>query len=198
MVAAYARSRYINRAVRITGQLPGHGRRVGSEWVVLLRGEQILVRLEPVPGGATVTVDGHSSQLRSDWRLGEILFRGTLDDREICVQIERRGIHYRLWHWGGEVDALVMTTSAAELLALMPAKPPPDMSRFLLSPMPGALTEVAVTEGQQVHVGEKLVVIEAMKMENVLRADLAGTVARVLVQTGDTVAVDQPLLEFAR
>ncbi len=198
VVAAYARSRYINRAVRITGQLPGHGRRVGSEWVVLLRGEQIPVRLEPEPGGASIFVGGQAYQLRSDWRLGEILFRGTLGDRPVCVQIERHGIHYRLQHWGGEVDALVMTTSAAELLALMPVKPPPDNSRFLLSPMPGALTEIAVAEGQQVHPGEKLVVIEAMKMENVLRADGAATIARVLVAPGDTVAVDQPLLEFAR
>jgi propionyl-CoA carboxylase alpha chain len=198
VVAAYARSRYINRAVRITGQLPGHARRVGSEWVVLLRGEQIPVRLEPLPGGANITVDGESLELRSDWRLGEILFRGTLGDREICVQIERRGIHYRLSHLGGEVDTLVMTTTAAELLALMPEKLAPDSSRFLLSPMPGALTEIAVVEGQQVHSGEKLVVIEAMKMENVLRAETAGTVAQVLVQVGDTVAVDQPLLEFSR
>jgi propionyl-CoA carboxylase alpha chain len=198
VVAAYARSRYIQRAVRITGQLPGHGRRVGSEWVVLLRDEQIPVFLEPHPGGATITVGGQTYELRSDWWLGEILFRGMLGDREICVQIERRGIHYRLQHWGGEADALVMTTPAAELLTLMPRKAPPDMSRFLLSPMPGALTEVGVAEGQQVHAGEKLVVIEAMKMENVLRADTARTIARVLVQAGDTVAVDQPLLEFAR
>jgi propionyl-CoA carboxylase alpha chain len=197
VVAAYARSRYISRAVRITGQLPGHARRVGSEWVVLLQGEQIPVALEPVPGGAAITVGGQTHDLRSDWRLGEILVRGTLGDRRICVQIERRGIHYRLAHYGTQVDALVMSTAAAELLSLMPAKPPPDLSRFLLSPMPGAVTEVGVIEGQPVHAGDKLIVIEAMKMENVLRADVDGIITRVLTSPGETVSVDQPLLEFA-
>jgi Acetyl/propionyl-CoA carboxylase, alpha subunit len=197
VVAAYARSRYIGRAVKITGQLPGHARRVGSDWVVLLRDTWVPLTLQPQPGGARITYDGNSFDLRSSWHLGEILFRGTLDDRDVCVQVERRGISYRLSHWGGQVDALVMTARAAELLALMPAKAPPDMSRFLLSPMPGSLTEVAVVEGQQVHAGERLVVIEAMKMENVLRADAEVTVAKVLAQPGDSVAVDQPLLEFA-
>ena len=90
----------------------------------------------------------------------------------------------------------MLTARAADLLALMPDKPPPDLSRFLLSPMPGLLTELAVKAGQEVKAGEKLAVIEAMKMENVLRAEADGVVKEVLAAQGDSLAVDQPILEF--
>jgi propionyl-CoA carboxylase alpha chain len=89
-----------------------------------------------------------------------------------------------------------MTERAAELLALMPVKPPPDLSRYLISPMPGLLTEVSVGVGQEVKAGEKLAAIEAMKMENVLKADRDCVVAAVLAKAGESVTVDQPILEF--
>jgi propionyl-CoA carboxylase alpha chain len=195
-VAAYARRRYIDRAVRITGQLKGHGRRVGLNWVVQLQGHKLPLALALVAGGADVTHEGRTHALRTTWRLGDLLLRGTWDGEPICLQIERTGFKYRIFHWGTQADAVVMSARAAELLALMPEKAPPDLSRFLISPMPGLLAEVAVQAGQEVRAGETLVVIEAMKMQNVLKADNDCTVAEVLAGPGDSLSVDQPILRF--
>jgi len=195
-VAAYARRRYIDRAVCITGQLKGHGRRVGANWVVLVQGQKYPLGLTLVAGGADVTCEGKTHALRTNWRLGDILLRGTWDGEPICLQVERLGLKYRVCHWGTEVDAVVMTARAAELLALMPAKAPPDLSKFLISPMPGLLAEVAVKVGQEVRAGETLVVIEAMKMQNVMKAENDAVVAELLARPGDSLSVDQPLLRF--
>jgi propionyl-CoA carboxylase alpha chain len=195
-VAAYARRRYIDRAVRITGQLKGHGRRVGVNWVVLVPDQNYPLGLTLVAGGADVTCEGQTHALRTDWRLGDVLLRGTWDGEPICLQVERLGLKYRVCHWGTQVDALVMTARAAELLALMPEKTPPDLSRFLISPMPGLLAEVAVKVGQEVRAGETLAVIEAMKMQNVMKAENDGVVAELLAEPGASLAVDQPILRF--
>jgi propionyl-CoA carboxylase alpha chain len=194
--AAYARRRYIDRAVRITGQLKGHGRRVGTEWVVLMRGEKIPLGLTLVTGGAVVTHDGRTHDLRTNWQLGDILLRGTWNGEPVCLQIERMGLKYRVCHWGTQVEAMVMTARAAELLTLMPDKPPPDLSKFLLSPMPGLLTNLAVKAGQEVRTGETLVVIEAMKMQNVIKAENDHVVAELLAKPGESLSVDQPILRF--
>jgi propionyl-CoA carboxylase alpha chain len=195
-VAAYARRRYIARAVRITGQLKGHERRVGTEWVVLMQGRTFHLDLKLVEGGCDVTYEGRTYPLRTGWKLGEILLRGTWKGEPVCVQVERMGLKYRVIHWGTQVDAMVMEGRAAELLALMPEKPPPDLSRFLISPMPGLLTRVDVTAGQEVRAGENLVVIEAMKMQNILKAETDAVVAEVLAKPGDSLAVDQPIVRF--
>jgi propionyl-CoA carboxylase alpha chain len=195
-VAAYARRRYISRAVRITGQLKGHGRRVGTEWVVLMQGRRFPLGLTLVEGGCDVTYEGNTYALRTDWKLGDILLRGTWDGEKICIQVERMGLRYRVCHWGTQADGIVMTARAAELLALMPEKPPPDLSKFLLSPMPGLLTEVAVKVGQEVRAGENLVVIEAMKMQNILKAENDCVVAEVMAKPGDSLSVDQPIVRF--
>ncbi len=195
-VAAYARRRYIHRAVRTTGQLKGHERRVGTQWVVLMQGQRYHLDLKLVDGGCDVTYEGETYPLRTNWKLGELLLRGTWNGEKVCVQVERMGLKYRVYHWGTQADAIVMTGRAAELLALMPDKPPPDLSKFLLSPMPGLLTEVAVKVGQEVRAGENLVVIEAMKMQNILRAESDCVVADVMAKTGDSLAVDQPIVRF--
>jgi propionyl-CoA carboxylase alpha chain len=195
-VAAYARRRYIHRAVRITGQLKGHERRVGDQWVVLMQGQKYHLNLLLVEGGCNIEYEGQTNTLRTGWRLGELLLRGTWNGERICVQVERMGLKYRVLHWGTQVDAIVMTGRAAELLALMPDKPPPDLSKFLISPMPGLLTTVAVKPGQEVRAGENLVVIEAMKMQNILKAEIDGVVAEVMAKPGDSLAVDQPIVRF--
>jgi propionyl-CoA carboxylase alpha chain len=194
--AAYARRRYIDRAMRITGQLKGHGRRVGRDWVVQLKGEKIPLGLTLVEGGCDVTHEGKTHALRTDWKLGHVLLRGTWNGEPICLQVERMGLKYRVCHWGTQVDAVVMTARAAELLALMPDKPPPDLSKFLLAPMPGLLTDVAVKAGQEVRAGENLALIEAMKMQNTLRAENDGVVAEVLAKSGDSLSIGQPIMRF--
>jgi propionyl-CoA carboxylase alpha chain len=194
--AGYARRRYIDRAVRTTGKLEGHERRVGSEWVVLMQGREFHLSLNLVYGGCDITYEGKTHALRSGWKLGDLLMRGTWDGEPVCVQVERMGLKYRVFHWGTQADAIVMTARAAALLALMPAKPPPDLSKFLVSPMPGLLTELAVKTGDEVRAGEKLAVIEAMKMQNILKADNDCVVAVVMAKPGDSLAVDQPIIRF--
>jgi propionyl-CoA carboxylase alpha chain len=196
VVAAYARRRYIQRAVGTSGQLEGHARRVSPDWVVLLPDARHELRVSLEDGGCVIVHDGKVRRLRTDWNLGDPLLKGTWDGEEVCVQVERLGLKYRVVHRGTQVDALVMTARAAELLALMPQKLPPDLSKLLLSPMPGLLVEVAVAVGQRVHAGETLAVVEAMKMRNVLKADHDAVVAELLAEPGASLAVDQPILRF--
>ncbi len=195
-VAAFMHRSYMDRAARITGQLPGHERRVGNDWVVIMKGEKHPAHVIPAPGGHDVVYGDETYQVRSDWQFGHPLFKGTINGSEICIQTERRGLIYRLFHWGSEVDVMVLTPLGAKYHDLMPVKAPPDTSKFLLSPMPGLLTRVAVEPGQEVKAGEDLAIIEAMKMENVLRAERDNVVAKVLAKPGDSLAVDQPILEF--
>ena len=195
-VAAAVHWRYAERSARIAGQVPGHERDVGDARVVHLRGETYPVRVRSMPGGQEVFFDGNSYSVQSAWKLGEPVFTGTLNGKRINVRLERNGMKYRLAHAGAEATALVLTEHAAKMQALMPHKPPPDLSKFLLSPMPGLLTELAVSPGQEIKAGEKLAVIEAMKMENVLRAENDAVVKQLLAKAGDSLAVDQPIVEF--
>jgi len=195
-VAAYARWRYVDRARRITGQLRGHGRKVGSEWVVPVGAESIRLQIEPNEEGCDIVHEGQRHLLRTDWQIGQILFEARFDEQPVCLQFERVGLKYRITHEGVQMEMAVLSPRAAELLALMPVKAPPDLSRFLLSPMPGLLVEVAVKVGQDVKAGERLATIEAMKMENILRAERDGVVEEQLASAGESLAVDQPILKF--
>ena len=195
-VAAYARWRYVDRAGKITGQLRGHGRKVGSEWVVQAGGESIRLQLEANSSGCEIVHLGQRHTLRTDWQIGQTLFEARFDEEPVCLQFERIGLRYRIIHEGVQLKAVVLSPRAAELLALMPQKELPDLSRFLLSPMPGLLVEVAVKPGQEVKAGERLATIEAMKMENILRAERDGVVEEQLASAGESVAVDQPILRF--
>jgi propionyl-CoA carboxylase alpha chain len=195
-VAALARRRYIARAVQTTGQMRGHRRRVGTDWVVMMGAHRFALGLTPIEGGCDIEHEGETYRLLSDWKLGELIFRGHWNGEPVCLQIQRVGWKYRLIHWGTQVDVTVLTARDAHLLSLMPEKPAPDLSRFVLSPMPGLLTEIAVTPGQEVKAGEKVAVIEAMKMENTLRAEADRVVKALLAKPGDSLAVDQPIVEF--
>jgi propionyl-CoA carboxylase alpha chain len=196
-VAAAIHRRYLDRAALISGQMVGLERQVEDEWVVYMGGNYYPVIVKPVSGGHDVTYNDELFEVRSDWQFGQPLFWATLNGVDICVQVERRYLEYRLFHKGSQVDVSVLTQRAAELHQLMPVKAPPDMSKFLLSPMPGLLTHMAVTEGQEVKSGEMVAIIEAMKMENVLHAERDCTVEKVLAHPGASLAVDQPIIEFA-
>jgi propionyl-CoA carboxylase alpha chain len=167
-----------------------------AEWVVALGGEQVPVVVRSLPGGCEVTVEGEARQLLFDWAPGAPLFQGRLDGHDVCVQIARDGVDYVLSHAGVNLPATVVRPRVAELAALMPVKEPPDLSRYLLSPMPGLLVLVAVEEGWEVEAGQELAVVEAMKMENILRAEQNGVIAKIHAQPGDSLAADQVILEF--
>jgi propionyl-CoA carboxylase alpha chain len=195
-VAAAVHWRYAERSARIAGQVPGHERDLGDTRIVWLRGKAHPVRIRSIRGGQEVFLADSSFAVLSDWKLGEPLFSGTVNGRLVHVQLERAGMKYRMAHGGVEAAVLVLTEHAAKAQAFMPDKPPPDLSKFLLAPMPGLLAEVAVAPGQEVKAGERLAVIEAMKMENVLRAETDVVVKSLLAKAGDSLAVDQPIIEF--
>jgi len=194
--AAVIHRRYMERAARITGQLPGHERQVAADWVVLVNGEKHPVRVLPAESGSTVCYAGRHYQIAEEWQLGQPLFRAAINGVPTCMQVERPGLFYRLSHNGARADLLVLTPRAAELNDYMLAKQAPDQSRFLLSPMPGLLVTIKVAAGDEVKAGEQLAVIEAMKMENTLLAERDVIVKKILVKEGDSLAVDQAIIEF--
>ncbi|MCC7167787.1 MAG: acetyl/propionyl-CoA carboxylase subunit alpha, partial [Rhodospirillales bacterium] len=196
-VAAAVNRAGADRNARISGQLPGHEIKVADDWVVKLDDAEHPVAVVPVKGGWDVTLAGESVAVRSAWVLGQPMFEGTVDGQPIVVQIDRKGIGWRMFHAGAQVDVLVLSARAAELAALMPKKAPPDLSRYLLSPMPGLLVSVAVKEGQEIKAGEELAVVEAMNMMNILKAERDGVVKKRHAEAGASLAVDQIILEFA-
>jgi propionyl-CoA carboxylase alpha chain len=206
-LVAAAQRRYLERAAGITGQLDGHGVRIAQDFVIVVRGQagahrHVPVRLE-AHGALTVQVGGAGGKggktyaVAKDWTFGGIRASGSCNGRPFTAQIEREGLWTRVAHNGRRIEAMVLSPRAAELQRLMPFKAPADMSKFLLSPMPGLLVNIAVKPGQAVQAGERLAVIEAMKMENILTAAQDGTVSELLAAQGESLTVDQPILKFA-
>jgi len=195
-VAAAVHRGFQERASLISGQTTGRMRVVSDDWVVLLQNQATPVRVSMNEGGYAVSMKGLDAEIQTGWKLGDPVFKGTLNGALICLQVERVDIAYRLYHRGGEVDVLVLNERAAELQMLMPEKEIADTSNLLLSPMPGLLVSLAVTKGQEVKAGEELAVIEAMKMENVMRAEKDGVIAIIKAKPGDSLMVDQVILEF--
>ncbi len=195
-VAASIHRRYMDRAAAITDQMPGYERKVHDDWVVAIGDERHPVIVRPIQGGHEVIYGGETYRVLSEWQFGQPLFTGTVCGTPVCIQVERRNLIYRLFHWGSQVDIQVLTARAAELLACMPKKMPVDTSKYLLSPMPGLLAQLIVGVGDEVKSGQHLAVVEAMKMENVLCAERDGRVHKTLAAVGETLAVDQPILEF--
>ena len=141
--------------------------------------------------------DSRSVLVRASWRPGIPVWRGLIDDVPVAVQVEpvMNGV---LLSWrGAKQKACVFTNREAELAQLMPIKLPPDMSKFLLCPMPGLIVSLAVAEGEDVKAGQTLCVVEAMKMENVLKAERDGTVSAIKAAPGDILGVDEVIMEFA-
>jgi propionyl-CoA carboxylase alpha chain len=166
---------------------------------VLLDGRGYRLSIHRTPLGYAVEGQEVNMEAATDWRPGEPLLRlrNTGADQTAIVQIETlRGRAFRLVHGGVVRHAQVLSPRAAELLLAMPRKQPADTSRLVVSPMPGLLTAIIVEEGQEVKAGEPLVVVEAMKMENVLRAERDGRIAKLRAKPGDSLAVDQIILEL--
>ncbi len=207
-LAAYVNRKALERSAGITGQMRGHEFKVGDEFVVVKLDDQGKHRYQPArvtdyeaqSGSSVVETNGRKYAICSRWHLGGARIRGTVNGATFTAQVERgvgkNPLALRVSHNGRRFDALVLTPRTAELHKLMPYKAPPDMSRFLLSPMPGLLVDVAVQPGQKVQAGERLAVIEAMKMENVLFAAADGVVGKVLAAKGESLSVDQPIVEF--
>ncbi|WP_341675992.1 acetyl-CoA carboxylase biotin carboxylase subunit [Niveibacterium sp. SC-1] len=186
------------REIRISGQLPGHPRVIDGRYEVLCAEGRLACEVSEIEGGERVLIDGVRHTVAGDWQIGAPRFDGWLDGAPFVVQIERRGLDWRLMRAGLRVDLKVLGPRAAALFSLMPRKEAADLSQYLLSPMPGLLSELAVTVGQEIKAGERLATIEAMKMENILRAERDTVVAEILARPGESLAVDQPILRFAQ
>jgi len=189
---------FMDRAAKLSGQLAGHERRVLDEWVVIVDDGYHPVKVKPYQAKSEHHVEyaGQQYVIHTDWCFCQPVFRGTINGQSLCFQVKRRGIRYAVTHQGRKTNGMVMTPRAAELYRIMPRKKAADMSGFLLAPMPGLLVKLSVEPGQAVKYGEELAIIEAMKMENVLRASQDGVIARIVAKLGDSLTVDQVILEF--
>ena len=195
-VAAMNRVAEIRRA-RISGRMDNHERKVGSDWVVSLGGERFATDIAADREGATVEFeDGTRHRVVSDWTPGRSLARVAIDGEPLALKVSRitGGIRVRLR--GADLMVSVLPPRMAALAALMPEKLPPDTSKLLLCPMPGLVVRIDVKEGDEVFDGQPLAMVEAMKMENVLRAERKAKVSRIIAKPGDSLAVDAVILEF--
>ena len=207
-LAAFVRRKARERAAGISGQLPGHGVAHGRDLVVVQLGaagqnvyhDVQLGDFDAAHGTMNVTVGGKIYAIRSTTKLGEILMTGTVNGQPFSAQVERgsakRPLALKVAHNGTQIEALVLLPRAADLHRLMPYKAPPDTSKMLLSPMPGLLVQVPVTVGQKVQAGERLAVIEAMKMENILVAAQDCVVKEIKAAVGESLSVDQQIIIF--
>ena len=207
-LAAFVRRKSRERAANISGQLPGYDVQIGHDYSVIVLGAKgdnryIGVHVDEFrgqSGKAIIKVGENHYIIESHSRLNDVRISGTVNGKPFTAQVER-GTHknplaLQIQHNGTRIEALVVSPRMAELHQMMPFKTPPDMSRFVLSPMPGLLVNVAVTPGQKVQAGERVAVIEAMKMENILFAAHDGVVKKVLAAQGESLSVDQVIVEF--
>ena len=199
-LATAVHRRYLERATGIYGQLEGHEMKIPDSFVVASgeagKMDYVTATIAVTASGYKVVVKNKTYDIQTEWNPGQIIFSAVVNGQEIAAQVERTDLFYRIQFDGVRVDSLVLTPNGAEMQKLMPFKEPPDMSKFLLSPMPGLLVDVAVTVGQKVEAGQRLAAIEAMKMENVLLATQDGVIAEVMAAKGESLAVDQEILRF--
>ncbi|MBT7647050.1 MAG: biotin/lipoyl-binding protein, partial [Rhodospirillaceae bacterium] len=185
----------VTRDRSISGTLDGPAG-VETRWMVRLGDDHVHASASLRDGGLSMTLGDKTHEIEGAWRPGQTLFEGRVDGEGAIVQIERHGTHWLLSHAGVTVTTVILSEKAETLLARMPEKQPVDTASLVLSPMPGMIVDVLVEQGDGVEAGQALAIVDAMKMENVLRAERAGAIAKVHVAKGDSVAVDQLLIEF--
>ena len=199
--AVFMQLREEERRRKISGQVNG-GSAVPRDWTVTVNTTDILSVKTMTEGRDVIAVrlgDGKSSRMvevESSWKPGEPVFSGEVAGQAVAMQVARRGDVFRVVHRGANASITVRRPRIAALATHMLFKPPPDTSKFLLCPMPGLVVSIAAAEGQEVKAGQPLAVVEAMKMENVLRAERDGVIKRVAAKAGDSLPVDAVILEF--
>ena len=186
------------RRTRVSGRMDNHERKVGDDWVVGLQGRTFPVKLAADREGTTVTfAEGEAIRVESAWTPGQSLARIKLDGgRLLVLKVDKITGGFRLRTRGADLRVTVRTPRGARLAELMPEKVPADTSRLLLCPMPGLIVKVNVAVGDEVQEGQALCTVEAMKMENILRAEKKAKVAKINAGPGDSLAVDDVIMEF--
>ena len=194
--AAMHRVAEIRRA-RVSGRMDNHERKVGTDWNVRLQGEAYDLRISADPSGATVSFeDGKTLRVSGNWTPGDQLAKMTVEDAPLVLKVGKVSGGFRIRTRGADMKVHVRTPRQAELARRMPEKLPPDTSKMLLCPMPGLVVKLNVAVGDEVQEGQALCTIEAMKMENILRAERKGVVSKVNASEGDSLAVDDVIMEF--
>jgi len=185
------------RRTKISGRMDNHERRVGDNWVVSLQGEKFAVSVAADANGSTVTFeDGASLRVEGDWTPGMMLADMTVDGAPLVMKVGKITGGFRIRNRGADLKVHVRSPRQAELALHMIEKLPPDTSKMLLCPMPGLIVKVDVEVGQEVQEGQALCTVEAMKMENILRAERKGVVSKINAAAGDSLAVDDIIMEF--
>jgi propionyl-CoA carboxylase alpha chain len=185
------------RRTRVSGRMDNHERRVGTDWVIALQGQSFAVSIEADHDGSTVRfADGSQMRVASNWTPGDQLATLDVDGTPLVLKVGKISGGFRIRSRGADLKVHVRTPRQAELAELMPEKVAPDTSKLLLCPMPGLIVKVDVEVGEEVHEGQALCTIEAMKMENILRAERKGVVAKINASAGDSLAVDEVIMEF--
>ena len=185
------------RRTKISGRMDNHERRVGDDWVVQIAGKVFLVNVLADTAGANVIFEDETSiRVSGDWLPGKKLANMTAGDKSLVIKINKITGGFRMRTRGADLKVLVRTPRQAELSKHMQEKLPPDTSKMLLCPMPGLIVKIDVEIGQEVQEGQPLCTVEAMKMENILRAERKGVVAKINSSVGDSLAVDDIILEF--
>jgi propionyl-CoA carboxylase alpha chain len=185
------------RRTRISGTMDNHTRRVGDDWVVTLQGESWPVTIKADPAGSTVVFDdGTDLRVESDWTPGQPLARLSVGGEPLVLKTAKIPMGFRMRLRGADLKVHVQTPRQKVLAGLMLEKAPPDTSRYLLCPMPGLVVKIAVEEGQEVQEGQALATVEAMKMENILKAERKGVVKKIKASAGASLKVDDVIMEF--
>ncbi|PLL12537.1 acetyl/propionyl-CoA carboxylase subunit alpha [Tabrizicola sp. TH137] len=185
------------RRTRISGTMDNHQRRVGDDWVVSLQGESFPVTIAADKAGSTVTfAEGIAHRVESDWTPGQQLARLTVDGAPLVLKVGKVPMGFRLRVRGADLKCFVRSPRQHQLSLLMPEKLPPDTSKFLLCPMPGLVVKINVAEGDEVQEGQALATVEAMKMENILKAERRGVVKKIAASAGASLKVDDVIMEF--
>ncbi len=185
------------RAARVSGRLDNHEREVGSDFVISLGGHDFVVKIDADAAGSTVHFgDGSSHRVMSDWKPGEMLVNLDVSGETVTAKVAQTACGFRMRHRGADLKVEIRTPRLFELSKHMIEKLPPDTSKLLLCPMPGLVVSVAVEVGDEVEEGQALCTVEAMKMENVLRAERKSVVTIINASAGDSLAVDDVIMEF--
>ena len=185
------------RRTKVSGRLDNHERKVGDDWVVTLQGISFRVKIDADPKGSDVVFeDGVSLRVSGDWTPGKTLADMTVNGETLVMKIGKISGGFRVRSRGADLKVHVRTPRQAELAGWMIEKLPPDTSRLLLCPMPGMIVKVDVAEGEEVQEGQALCTVEAMKMENILRAEKKCTVSQINVSAGESLSVDDVIMEF--
>ncbi|MEQ8368904.1 MAG: biotin/lipoyl-containing protein, partial [Roseicyclus sp.] len=185
------------RRTRVSGRMDNHERKVGGDWIVTAQGQDFALHIDADHEGSSVTfADGTVMRVTSSWTPGQTLAQLDVDGVALVLKVGKIPGGFRIRTRGADLKVHVRTPRQAELARLMPEKVPPDTSMLLLCPMPGLIVKIDVAEGDEVQEGQALCTVEAMKMENILRAERKGTVAKINAAPGDSLAVDEVIMEF--